>query len=174
MIDEESEDWTVHLVEPGLDTETGERVKKATATHGSGPYMMTYGDGVADIDLHKLVAFHRSLGKLATVTAVRPPSRFGGLTINGDSVVDFVEKSQIAEGWINGGFFVLEPEVIEYIDGEDTIFEREPVERLAGDNQLMAYRHHSFWQPMDALRKVRIMRRMLDSGDAPWKVWDAE
>ena len=174
VIDEESEDWTVHLLETGLDTETGGRVKKLLPHVGTGPFMMTYGDGVADIDLHKLVAFHRSHGKLATVTAVRPPSRFGGLTFDGDSVVDFVEKPQIAEGWINGGFFVLEPQVIDYIDGENTIFEREPMERLARDNQLMAYRHHSFWQPMDALREVRILRRMWDSGDAPWKVWDAK
>ena len=172
MVDRASEDWKVHLIDTGVETQTGGRVKRLRPYIGAEPFMMTYGDAVADIDLGKLVAFHRSHGKLATVTAVRPPSRFGGLTFDGDSVVLFNEKPQIGEGWINGGFFVLQPDVMDYIDGDDITFEREPMERLAGDGQLMGYRHYSFWQPMDVLREVRILRRMWDSGSAPWKMWE--
>ena len=165
------EDWAVHLIETGIDTETGGRVKRLMRYLGDETFMMTYGDGVSDVDLRKLVSFHRSHGKLATVTAVRPPSRFGGLAFRGDSVVEFVEKPQLGEGWINGGFFVLEPGVMSYIDGDDTIFEREPMERLAGDGELMAYRHDHFWQPMDTLREVRLLRRLWSNGTAPWRVW---
>lgn len=168
---DDSEDWVVHLIDTGLETQTGGRVKRLQPYVGGETFMMTYGDGVADIDLHRLVAFHRSHGRLATVTAVRPPSRFGGLAFDGDSVVEFVEKPQIGEGWINGGFFVLEPGVMDYIEGDETIFEREPLERLAADGQLMAYRHYSFWQPMDTLREVRLLRSLWENGKAPWKVW---
>ena len=133
--------------------------------------MVTYGDGVADIDIKKLLAFHRSHGKLATVTAVRPPSRFGGIALNGDRVTDFIEKPQIGEGWINGGFFVFEPQVLDYIAGDQTLLEREPLENLARDGQLMAFRHESFWQGMDTLRDVNFLNGLWRNGSAPWKTW---
>jgi len=133
--------------------------------------MMTYGDGVANVDLNGLVAFHRSHGRLATVTAVHPPARFGALEIEGDSVTSISEKTQSGEGWINGGFFALEPDVVDYIAGDDTEWEREPMEQLAADGQLMAFRHESFWQPMDTLRDKRQLEAMWASGAAPWKVW---
>jgi glucose-1-phosphate cytidylyltransferase len=166
----QDDDWLVHLLDTGIETQTGGRLKRL------GPwldetFMMTYGDGVADIDLRRLVEFHRAHGKLATVTAVRPPSRFGGLVFDGDHVAEFVEKPQIGEGWINGGFFVLEPGVLEYIDAYETIFEREPLERLAAERELVAYRHEGFWQPMDTLRDVRLLESLWESGQVPWKVW---
>jgi glucose-1-phosphate cytidylyltransferase len=133
--------------------------------------MLTYGDGVANVDLDRLLAFHRSHGKLATVTAARPAARFGGLAFDGDRVAEFKEKSQLDEGWINGGFFVLERKVMDYIASDDTIFEREPLEALAADGQLMAYRHPDFWQPMDTLREVGLLNQLWQSDTAPWKVW---
>jgi glucose-1-phosphate cytidylyltransferase len=132
---------------------------------------MTYGDGVSNVNLRKLVEFHRSHGKLATVTAVRPPARFGGLSFDGDLVNKFIEKPQLGEGWISGGFFILEPEVLDYIQGDETVFEREPLERLAEDKQLVAYRHDQFWQCMDTLRDMRMLEDMWHSGEAPWKLW---
>lgn len=166
------EDWVVHLIDTGLHTETGGRIKRLAPCIGNETFMMTYGDGVANINIRELVAFHRKHGKLVTVTAVRPPSRFGGLSFNGDLVARFEEKPQIGEGWINGGFFVLEPGVLNYIEGGETIFEREPMERLAKDGQLVAYRHDNFWQCMDALRDVRLLESLWERGDAPWKVWE--
>jgi glucose-1-phosphate cytidylyltransferase len=133
--------------------------------------MLTWGDGVADVAVDKLLAFHRSHGKLATVTAVRPAARYGRLELQDDRVAEFSEKPQTAEGWINGAFFVLEPRVIEYIDGDETMWEHAPLERLARDGQLMAYRHDSFWQCMDTLREKRILEGYWDAGRAPWKVW---
>ena len=133
--------------------------------------MLTYGDGLADIDCRALLEFHRSHGKLATVTAVRPPARFGGLLFDGDLVTQFTEKPQIGEGWINGGFFVLEPQVLDYIEGDATIWEREPLERLSSDGQLVAYKHEGFWQPMDTLRDVRLLESLWQSRQVPWKVW---
>jgi glucose-1-phosphate cytidylyltransferase len=133
--------------------------------------MLTWGDGVANVDLDRLMAFHRAHGKLATVTAVRPTARFGHLVFDGDRVAEFSEKPQTAEGWINGAFFVLEPAVLEYIEGDDTQFEREPMERLAADGQLMAYRHDSFWQCMDTLRDKRLLQDLWDRGQVPWKTW---
>src|SRR5262249_27526843 len=165
------DDWLVHLIDTGSDTQTGGRLKRLASRLEEGTFMATYGDGVADVDLRRLVDFHRSHGKLATVTAVRPPARFGGLSFNGDYVADFVEKPQIGEGWINGGFSVREPEVLDYIDGDDTAFEREPLERLANDEQLVAHRHDGFWQCMDTLRDVRLLESLWQSGDVPWKVW---
>jgi glucose-1-phosphate cytidylyltransferase len=165
------EDWRVHLIDTGASTETGGRVKRVAPLVGDETFMLTYGDGVADIDIGRLLEFHRSHGKLATITAVRPPARFGGLQFEGDDVSRFDEKPQIGEGWINGGFFVLEPGVMDYIDGDDAIFEREPLERLAEDRQLVAYRHDEFWQCMDTLRDVRILNGLWQSGRAPWKVW---
>jgi len=166
------EDWAVHLIDTGARTETGGRIKRLAPWVGGETFMMTYGDGVASINIHDLVAFHRRHHKLATVTAVRPPARFGGLTFDRDVVAQFVEKPQISEGWINGGFFVLEPGVLEYIGGDETIFEREPLDRLARDGQLMAYRHGAFWQCMDTLRDVRLLEDLWQEGNAPWKVWE--
>jgi glucose-1-phosphate cytidylyltransferase len=166
------EDWRIDLVDTGIETMTGGRIKRLADRLRDGTFMLTYGDGVADVPCAKLLEFHRSHGKLATVTAVRPPARFGGLTFDGDLVSDFVEKPQIGEGWINGGFFVLEPGVLDYIDGDETIWERDPLERLAGEGELAAFRHEGFWQPMDTLRDVRLLRALWESGDTPWKVWE--
>ncbi len=165
------DDWTVHLVDTGSQTQTGGRIKRLAPWIGNEPFMMTYGDGVANIDIQDLLAFHRGHRKLATITAVRPPARFGGLSFNGDFVTRFEEKPQIGAGWINGGFFVLEPEVLDYIKGDETIFERDPLERLAQDGQLVAYRHHDFWQCMDTLRDVRFLEGLWEDDRAPWRVW---
>lgn len=134
--------------------------------------MLTWGDGVSDVDLNKLLEFHRSHGKFATVTAVRPPARFGRLELEGNSVRHFSEKPQLGEGWINGAFFVLEPQVFDYIEGDMTQWEREPLEWLAADGQLMAYFHTSFWQCMDTLRDKRLLESLWQSGKAPWKIWE--
>lgn len=171
VIGGESLDWRVHLVDTGLETMTGGRLKRLASWVNDGTFMMTYGDGVGTVDIDRLREFHRSHGRLATVTAVRPPARFGGLEFDGDLVRRFTEKPQIGEGWINGGFFVLEPEVLEYIEGDQTTWEREPLEQLAADGQLVAYRHEAFWQSMDTLRDVRLLESLWQSGQAPWKVW---
>lgn len=163
------EDWLVHLIDTGATTDTGGRVKRLRRWLGDETFMLTYGDGLADVDLRQLLAFHRSHGKLATVTAVRPPARFGSLSFFGDLVTRFDEKPQIGEGWINGGFFVLEPEVLDYIDNDHIVFEREPLEHLARDGQLVAYRHEGFWQCMDTLRDVRLLERLWSEGAAPWR-----
>ena len=164
-------DWRVHLVDTGLNTMTGGRIKRLADYIGDGTFMMTYGDGVADVDIRALIDFHRAHGKLATLTAVRPPARFGGLEFDGDRVVNFIEKPQIGEGWINGGFMVLEPAVLSYIEGDDTIFEQNPLEKLSRDGQLMAYRHEGFWQPMDTLREKQLLEKLWQGGKAPWKRW---
>ncbi len=166
---EEREDWKVHLIDTGPSTDTGGRIKRLRRWLGNETFMLTYGDGLADIDINQLLAFHRSHGKLATVTAVRPPARFGSLTFFGDLVTRFDEKPQIGEGWINGGFFVLEPEVLDYIAGDNIVFEKEPLERLSRDGQLVAYRHQGFWQCMDTLRDVRLLERLWAEGRAPWR-----
>ncbi len=165
------EDWTLHLVDTGLETATGGRMRRV-AHLLDGTFMMTFGDGVSDVDLHRLVAFHRSHGRLATITAVRPPARFGHVDIKGDAVVEFSEKPQTGEGWINGGFMVLEPGVLDYIDDDDVYFQKEPMERLAADGQLMAYRHESFWQCMDTMRDRVMLERLWSTGRAPWRVWN--
>ncbi len=162
-----TEKWRVHLMDTGLRSQTGGRVKRLLARAGR-PMLLTYGDGVCDIDLDKLVAFHRQQGKVATVTAVRPPARFGELKIHDGLAKTFDEKPQIGEGWINGGFFVLEPRVADYIEGDHTVFEREPMERLAAERQLAVYEHHGFWQCMDTLRDVRQLEEMWHAGQAPW------
>ncbi len=164
-------DWTVELIDTGVATLTGGRIKRLAPFIGNETFMLTWGDGVADVDLKKLLEFHRSHGKLATLTAVRPPARFGHLVFDGESVTQFSEKPQTMEGWINGAFFVLEPRVFDYIDGDDTQWEREPMERLAADGQLMAYRHTSFWQCMDTLRDKRLLEELWQRGNAPWKIW---
>ena len=161
-------DWNISLVDTGLKTQTGGRIKRLAPHLGNATFMLTWGDGVSDIDLDRLLAFHRSHGKLATLTAVRPPARFGHLELNGDAISEFSEKPQAAEGWINGAFFVLEPEIFDYIDDDATHFEKEPLERLARDGQLMAYRHESFWQCMDTIRDRNLLESLWQSGNAPW------
>lgn len=167
----EKDEWKVSLIDTGLLTQTGGRIKRVKPYIGDQTFMFTYGDGVANVDLRKVIAFHREHKKLATVTAVRPPARFGSLMLNGNRVTAFMEKSVLGEGWINGGFFVLEPQVMDYISGDETLWEREPLERLAADGQLMAYLHDGFWQAMDAMRDKHVLEKWWESGNAPWKVW---
>jgi glucose-1-phosphate cytidylyltransferase len=165
-------DWHIDLVETGKETQTGGRIKRLQAMIGNETFMATYADGLAKIDLMALLAFHRSHGKLATLTAVHPPSRFGKMLINGDRVERFAEKPRDDGGWINGGFFVFEPGVFEYIAGDATSLEREPLEKLARDGELMAYCHDGFWQMMDTLQEKRLLEELWESGTAPWKVWE--
>jgi glucose-1-phosphate cytidylyltransferase len=161
-------DWDLRLVDTALHTQTGGRIKRLAPHLGNETFMLTWGDGVSNINLAELLAFHRSHGKLATLTAVRPPARFGHLELDGDRISDFSEKPQAHEGWINGAFFVLEPGVFDYIDGDSTHFELEPLQRLARDGQLMAYRHSSFWQCMDTIRERNLLEALWQSGNAPW------
>jgi len=164
-------DWTVDLIDTGIDTLTGGRIKRLAPYLGDETFMLTWGDGVSDVNLNELLSFHRSHGKLATLTAVRPPARFGHLDLQGDKIAEFSEKPQTKEGWINGAFFVLEPGVFDYIDGDDTQWEHQPMGRLARDGQLMAYRHTSFWQCMDTLRDKKLLEKLWQEGNAPWKIW---
>ena len=165
-------DWKIHLIDTGLHTQTGGRLKRLKKWLGEKEtFLFTYGDGVADININELLAFHKSHGKLATVTTVRSPARFGRIAFQGDKVTDFYEKPQAAEGWINGGYFVLDPKVIDHIEGDETIWERSPVERLARDGQLMGYRHYGFWSCMDTLKEKNILEELWNSGKAPWKIW---
>ncbi len=167
-------DWTIDLVDTGGRTNTGGRIKRLAPYMGNETFMLTWGDGVTNLNLRDLLAFHRSHGKLATLTAVRPPARFGHLELDGNQIVEFSEKPQTREGWINGAFFVLEPQVFDYIDGDDTQWEKEPLERLAKEGQLMAYRHDSFWQCMDTVRDKKSLESFWESGNAPWKTWEEE
>jgi len=169
--DSQSDDWTVHLIDTGIDTQTGGRVKRLGRLLGESTFMMTYGDGVADVDLSRLLEFHRNHGRLATLTAVRPPARFGALSFDGPVVTAFQEKPQLGEGWINGGFMVLEPAVLDYIEGDASNFEADVLCRLAADRQLVAYKHERFWQCMDTMRDLRLLRKLWDAGGAPWKSW---
>ncbi|MDH3597643.1 MAG: glucose-1-phosphate cytidylyltransferase [Rhodospirillales bacterium] len=164
--------WRVDLIETGTETLTGGRIKRLQPYLGDSTFMLTWGDGVSDVNLHTLLDFHRSHGKLATVTAVRPTARYGHMRFQGDQVTSFEEKPQTAEGWINGAFFVLEPGVIEYIDGDMVMWEHEPMERLAREGQLMAYRHEGFWACMDTLRDKHRLQDLWDSGDRPWATWE--
>ena len=164
-------DWRVGLIDTGMETMTGGRLLRLRKMIGDEPFMVTYGDGLCDINVCALAEFHRSHGKIATVTAVRPPSRFGNLTLNGSTVCEFAEKPQADDGWINGGFFVFNPEIFDYLENDDSILEREPLERLAADRQLMAFRHAGFWQPMDTLRERLLLDSLWASGNAPWKIW---
>jgi glucose-1-phosphate cytidylyltransferase len=166
---ETCEDWKVHLIDTGLTTNTGGRVRRLAAWLRDGTFLLTYGDGLADVDLGELVRFHKRTGKLATVTAVRPPARFGGLVFDGDLVAEFTEKPQTGEGWINGGFFVFEPKVLDYLDDDDTSLESDALRRLAAEGQLAAYRHDRFWQCMDTLRDKRLLETLWQEGRAPWK-----
>ncbi len=162
--------WLLHLIDTGLHTQTGGRIKAVKDLIANETFLLTYGDGVANVDIAELIAFHKSHGKLATVTAVHPPARFGGLVLDGPQVLEFTEKNQSQEGWINGGFFVLEPEVLQYICDEKTLWEREPLETLAAEGQLMAYFHEGFWQPMDTLREQKLLQTLWESGNAPWNL----
>jgi glucose-1-phosphate cytidylyltransferase len=165
------EEWRVTLIDTGQRTGTGGRIRRLAPHLGPGTFMMTWGDGVSDIDYQALLDFHRSHGKLATLTAVRPPARFGHLALEGHAVREFTEKPPSGDGWVNGAFFVLEQGVVDYIDDESTMFEREPLERLAKDGQLMAYQHEGFWQCMDTLRDRVHLERLWEADNAPWKVW---
>lgn len=164
-------EWTVDLVDTGPHTLTGGRIKRLRPWLGEDTFMLTWGDGVSDVNLGELLDFHRSHGKLATLTAVRPSARYGHLEFEGDNVTSFTEKPQTAEGWINGAFFVLEPGVFDYIDGDETMWEHAPLTNLARDGQLMAYKHTSFWQCMDTLREKHILQKLWESGNPPWKLW---
>jgi glucose-1-phosphate cytidylyltransferase len=163
-------DWRVQLVDTGMSTRTGGRIKRLAPCLGDDTFMLTWSDGVSDVNLHDLLAFHRSHGKFATLTAVHPPTRFGHVELHGDRVVEFCEKPIIKDRWINGAFFVLEPAVLDYIDGDDTQWEKEPLERLAKDGQLMAFRHTSFWQCMDTLYDKRLLEELWQTGNAPWRI----
>ncbi|HRN67048.1 MAG TPA: glucose-1-phosphate cytidylyltransferase [Promineifilum sp.] len=165
------QDWTVELIDTGLNTMTGGRIKRLQPYMNNETFMLTWGDGVSTVDLDKLLAFHRNHGRLITMTAVRPPARYGHMEFDGDRIREFTEKPQTAEGWINGAFFVAEPQVFDYIDGDDTQFEKEPLERLAADGELMAYRHEGFWQCMDTRRDKYVLEKLWESGNAPWKTW---
>jgi glucose-1-phosphate cytidylyltransferase len=167
----DSEPWTVTVVETGAATMTGGRIKRLSP-YLEGRFMVTYGDGVANVDVDELVRFHESHGRLATVTAVRPPARFGAMELDEDRVTSFSEKPQTGVGWINGGFFVFERAVLDYIAGDDTSLEREPLEQLAEAGELLAFRHEGFWEPMDTQRDLDNLNRQWATGDALWKVWD--
>lgn len=160
--------WKVHLIDTGLNTQTGGRLRRLKKWIGEETFMMTYGDGLSNVDLSALIEFHYRHKKLATITAVRPPARFGSLLFDGDCISEFLEKPQAGEGWINGGFFVLEPGVIDYIDGDDTAWELKPLENLAKSRQLYSYRHSGYWQPMDTLREQKQLESLWQSGQAPW------
>ncbi len=166
------EDWTVQLIETGLKTNTGGRIKRLVPYMGDETFMLTWGDGVGKVDLDALLDFHKSHGKMATLTAVRPPARYGHLDIHGNQIVEFSEKPQAAEGWINGAYFVLEPEIAEFIEGDDTLFEREPLQTLAAKGELMAYHHDDFWACMDTLRDKVMLERLWESDEAPWRIWE--
>lgn len=167
-----AENWKVTLVDTGLDTMTGGRIKRIKDHLDGERFMLTYGDGVGDVNINSLVKFHESHGKLATMTAVQPSGRFGALRINDDKKVEsFVEKPAGDGAWINGGFFVLEPQVIDYIKDDNTIWEREPLENLTKESQLFAYKHEGFWKPMDTLRDKIELERLWNTKKAPWKVW---
>jgi glucose-1-phosphate cytidylyltransferase len=164
--------WTIHLVETGLSTQTGGRLKRLQKWLGADEtFLFTYGDGVADLDVKALLEFHKAHGKLATVTTVHSPERFGRIAFEGHQVVDFYEKPEASEGWINGGFFVLNRKVIDYIAGDETMWERYPVEQLARDGQLMGYRHYGFWSCMDTLKEKNMLEELWASEKAPWKIW---
>jgi glucose-1-phosphate cytidylyltransferase len=164
--------WTIHLVETGLYTQTGGRLKRLQKWLGADEtFLFTYGDGVADLDVKALLEFHKAHGKLATVTTVHSPERFGRIAFEGQQVVEFYEKPEASEGWINGGYFVLNRKVIDYIAGDETIWERYPVEQLAREGQLMGYRHYGFWSCMDTLKEKNMLEELWAAGKAPWKIW---
>ena len=165
--------WRVHLVDTGLYTQTGGRLKRLRDWLGDDEtFMFTYGDGVTDLDIKELLKFHHSHGKLATVTTVRSPARFGRIAFAGDQVVEFYEKPEASEGWINGGYFVLNAKAIDYVTGDESVWERDAVEALVGDGQLMGYRHPGFWSCMDTVKEKNMLEELWNSGKAPWKIWE--
>jgi glucose-1-phosphate cytidylyltransferase len=166
------EGWMIHLMETGIETNTGGRIKRLEPWLKDGTFMLTYGDGLSDVDLRELLKFHRAHGRIATVTAVRPPARFGGLVFDGDLVAEFTEKPQIGEGWINGGFMVFEPAFFDYLKGDEDSLELNALEQLARDRQLAAYRHDRFWQCLDTLRDKRLLESLWQEKRSPWKVWE--
>lgn len=166
-----SEPWKVTIVDTGDGTMTGGRIKRVKDYIGEDTFCMTYGDGVSDVNIGELIKFHKSKDKWATVTAVQPAGRFGAIKTEGTTITSFEEKPEGDGGWINGGFFVLEPEVFELIDGDDSIFERKPMERLAEQRQISAFTHNGFWRPMDTLRDKRYLEAKWEEGTAPWKIW---
>jgi glucose-1-phosphate cytidylyltransferase len=165
--------WKIHFIDTGHETMTGGRVRRLRELIGDERFMLTYGDGLADVDIRQLIAAHERTGAIGTMTAVRPPARFGNIRLgsDGERVEDFIEKPQTDSGWINGGFFVFEPAIFDYIRDDETALEREPLEQLAADRGLFAYRHDGFWQPMDTLRERRLLEDLWRSGRAPWKIW---
>ncbi len=165
-------DWRIDLVDTGLLTMTGGRIKRLKPYVGNETFMLTWGDGLSDVNLKELLKFHKEHGKLATLTAVRPPARYGYMDFDGNRISKFTEKPQIGEGWINGAFFVLEPQIFDYIEDDSTQWEKEPLEDLARDGQLMAFKHTSFWQCMDTLREKYILENYWKNGNAPWKNWE--
>jgi len=167
-----SDKWHVDLLETGLHTQTKNRVDQIARHMGDETFMLTYGDGVSDININALLEFHRSHGKIATMSVVRPTSRFGAVEIDGDRVAKFEEKPQLADGWINGGFFVLEPGIKDYVSGPDAMWEHDPLENLAADGELMAYRHEGFWGSMDSVRDLRNLEALWKAGNPPWRVWE--
>ena len=169
--DAKSPNWHIGCIDTGLDTMTGGRLLKMRKHLSNSTFMVTYGDGVGNVDIQSLLAFHKSHGKLATVTAAHPPARFGGMDLDGNEVKNFAEKSPSQAGWINGGFFVFEPGIFDYIDGDTSRLEAEPLSNLAADGQLMAFRHEGYWQPMDTLREKMGLEALWQSGHAPWKIW---
>lgn len=164
--------WTVELIETGPDTMSGGRIKRLAPYLGDAPFMLTWCDGLADVDLNQLRAFHEAHGRIGTLTAIHPPARFGRIELAGDRIVQFREKTTGETEWINGAFFIFDSRIFEYIDGDATQFEREPLTRLAADGELMAYRHESFWQCMDTLKEAQDLNGLWEEGTAPWKVWD--
>ncbi len=164
-------DWIIHLIDTGANSMTGGRIGRLREQLRDETFMLTYGDGVCNLDIEDLIRFHRSHGKLATVTTVRPAARFGGMELDSDQVVEFKEKPHTGEGWINGGYFVCEAGFLDYIDGDDCILEREPLEKLAAQGELMAYRHSGFWQCMDTVRDRQLLEELWSGDAAPWKVW---
>jgi glucose-1-phosphate cytidylyltransferase len=172
VLHRKAEPWRVTLIDTGENTQTGGRLKRVASYLTDEPFCLTYGDGVGNVDINKLIEFHKSHGKEATMTAVQPPGRFGSLDIRGSSIERFLEKPTGDGGWINGGFFVLNRAVIERIAGDDTLWEKEPLESLARDAQLQAWHHRGFWQPMDTLRDKHQLEQLWASGNSPWKLWD--
>lgn len=167
-----AEPWKITLIDTGLDSMTGGRLKRVEKYIGNETFMLTYGDGVADVDIGQLLEFHKTKGKIATVTAVQPAGRFGALDINNDGIVNAFEEKPIGDGgWINGGFFVLEPEIFNYLENDSTVLEKEPLEILSKNKQLSAYKHDGFWKPMDTLRDKLELEKLWSNGKAPWKVW---
>ena len=168
-----AEPWKVSIVDTGLNTMTGGRIKRVRDYIGNDTFMLTYGDGVCDINIKELYDFHKKSGKLATMTAIQPGGRFGPLDIDASNTIErFSEKRKEDGGWINGGYMVIEPQVIDYIDGDQTVFERETLERLAAKGQLQAYKHDGFWQCMDTLRDKNLLEELLEQNKAPWKIWE--